>query len=168
MNAAIEAARAGEAGKGFAVVADQIRRLAEGSKTSVGRIQEVTNEILTVVNDLSTSSMKIMEFIDKKVLSDYENLVKDSERYNELSKVISDIVMDFSTISEELFASTQNMVQAINQISIAANEEASGAANIAQKSGVIANMAENVVNLASRSNEKSERLINLVKQFKII
>lgn len=167
MNAAIEAARAGEAGKGFAVVADQIRRLAEGSKTSVGRIQEVTNEILTVVNDLSTSSMKIMEFIDKKVLSDYENLVKDSERYNELSKVISDIVMDFSTISEELFASTQNMVQAINQISIAANEEASGAANIAQKSGVIANMAENVVNLASRSNEKSERLINLVKQFKI-
>ncbi|SHJ40779.1 methyl-accepting chemotaxis protein [Lutispora thermophila] len=167
LNAAIEAARAGEAGKGFAVVAEEIRKLAEGSKTSVSRIQEMTNEVLAVVNALSSSSMEIMEFIDKKVLNDYESVVQTSERYNELSMVINDIVTEFSSTSEELLASMQNMVEAITQISASSNEEAMGASNIAQKTAEIATMAKNVVNLASKSNEKSETLINLVKQFKI-
>lgn len=167
LNAAIEAARAGEAGKGFAVVAEEIRNLAEGSKTSVSRIQEVTDEILTVVGSLSSSSMEIMEFIDKKVLNDYEGLVETSEKYNELATVINDIVSDFSSTSEELLASIQNMVQAITQIAAAANEEATGAADIAEKTTVIAHMAENVVTLANKSNEKSESLITIVKQFKI-
>lgn len=167
LNAAIEAARAGEAGKGFAVVADEIRKLSESSKTSVSRIQEVTNEVIAVVNSLSSSSMEIMEFIDKKVLTDYEGVVQNSERYNELSVMINDIVTEFSSISEELLASVQNMVQAINQISTSANEEATGVSNIAEKTAMIVSMAENVVNLANESNEKSESLINLVKQFKI-
>jgi len=167
LNAAIEAARAGEAGKGFAVVADEIRKLAEGSKTSISRIQEVTKQVRSVVNDLSSSSMEIMEFIDKKVLQDYEGVVQISERYNELSLVINNIVTDFSSTSEELLAAIRNMVQAITQISSSANEEAMGATNIAQKAEEIVIMAENVVNLASKSNKKSEALINIVKQFKI-
>ena len=167
LNAAIEAARAGEAGRGFAVVADEIRKLAEGSKDSVVRIQEVTNEVLDVVNALSSSSMEIMEFIDKRVLNDYEGLVQTSENYNESSTVINDIVTEFSSTSEELLASMQNIVQAITQISTAANEEAMGATNIAQETQEIVKMAENVVNLASKANEKSEFLINLIQQFKI-
>jgi len=148
LNATIEAARAGEAGKGFAIVADEIRSLAESSKTSVSRIQKITNEVLEVVNALSSSSMEIMEFIDKKVLNDYENIVQNSQRYNELSMAINDIVTEFSSTSEELLASIHNMVQAINQISTSANEEAMGATNIAQKATEIVSMTENVVNLA--------------------
>lgn len=167
LNAAIEAARAGEAGRGFAVVAEEIRKLAESSKTSVSRIQDVTNEVLAVVNALSSSSMEIMEFIDKKVLNDYENLVQTSENYSELSMGINDIVTEFSSTSEQLLASMQNMVQAIAQISSSANEEAMGTANIAQKIAVIVSMTENIVNLANKSNEKSKSLIQLIKQFKI-
>lgn len=167
LNAAIEAARAGEAGRGFAVVAEEIRKLAEDSKTSVSRIQEVTHQVYSVVNDFSASSMEIMEFIDKKVMNDYEGLVQSSERYNELSVVINDIVMDFSSTSQELLASIQNMVMAISHITTASNEEAMGATNIAQRAETIVHMADNVVKLAAQSNEKSETLINLVRQFKI-
>ena len=37
LNAAIEAARAGENGRGFAVVAEEVRRLAEQSKSATGK-----------------------------------------------------------------------------------------------------------------------------------
>lgn len=50
LNAAIEAARAGEHGKGFAVVAEEVRQLAEQSKTSAGEISRIVNRITVDMN----------------------------------------------------------------------------------------------------------------------
>ncbi|WES33298.1 methyl-accepting chemotaxis protein [Ruminiclostridium papyrosolvens DSM 2782] len=167
LNAAIEAARAGEAGKGFAVVADEIRKLAEDSKNTVTRIQEVTKVILEAVNNLSASSSEILEFIDKQVLSDYENLVESSEQYSQNSSSINDMVTDFGATSEELLASVQNMVKAINVIAGASNEEAQGAANIAQEASAVTQMSNDVIKLSESANEKSNLLITTVSKFKI-
>ena len=54
LNAAIEAARAGEAGKGFAVVADEVRKLADSSKSSLNEIKQKVDQISGRVVKLSS------------------------------------------------------------------------------------------------------------------
>lgn len=167
LNAAIEAARAGEAGRGFAVVAEEIRKLAENSKNAVSRIQEVTKIIFEAVNDLSSSSGEILEFIDKRVLKDYDTLVNTSEQFSQSTVSISDMVTDFSSTSEELFAAMHNMVKAIEEITGASNDEAQGASNIAQEASVITQMSSDVIELAGSAKEKSDSLIKAVSVFRV-
>lgn len=45
LNASLEGARTGEAGKGFALVANEMRRLAENTKDSVGSIKVLVDDI---------------------------------------------------------------------------------------------------------------------------
>lgn len=167
LNAAIEAARAGEAGKGFAVVADEIRRLAESSKNTISRIQEVAGVILQAVNNLSDSSGVILTFIDQQVLKDYEVLVDTSEQYSQSSADINDMVMDYSASTQELFASMQSMVKAIEGITSASNEEAEGAYNIARETAAIASKSNEVIKLSETAKGMSEDLIRAVSVFRI-
>ncbi|WP_374703487.1 methyl-accepting chemotaxis protein [Bacillus sp. Marseille-P3661] len=52
LNSAIEAARAGEHGKGFAVVAQEVRKLAEQTKSSVADIQKLVDSSQHYTNDV--------------------------------------------------------------------------------------------------------------------
>lgn len=63
LNAAIEAARAGEHGKGFAVVANEVRTLAEQSKTTViatkSSEQAINNELEHIINIANQLEKKV-------------------------------------------------------------------------------------------------------------
>jgi len=167
LNAAIEASRAGEAGRGFAVVADEIRKLAEDSKKAVGEIQGVTKKVLGAVENLVSSSQQILSFIESTVISDYNNQVETSEQYSTDAAHIDDLVMDFSSTSEELLVSISNMLKAINEITISTNESAEGTSNIAIRAAEIMEKGVEVVKLSESSKRSSDNLKVYVSNFKI-
>lgn len=167
LNAAIEAARAGEAGKGFAVVADEIRKLAENSKDSVVQIQEVIKKVMASVNSLAESSDGLLNFVSGNVVNDYNSMLKATEQYDMDATSTNNMTMEFSSTSEELLASIQNMLRAIDEIGHAANEGAEGTTNIAQRSNGIVEKASILMEQVNLSQQSANNLSNLVAKFRL-
>ena len=85
LNAAIEAARAGEAGRGFAVVADEVRKLAENTKSaseSIGRVMQVLQgeaaKMLVdskEMHEIANSSQSVIGELEQRFAHVYESAV---------------------------------------------------------------------------------------------
>lgn len=116
LNASIEAARAGEAGRGFAVVADEISSLADNTKLAVDKIQKVTQTIVASVNNLAGNSKTLLDFMNDKVVADYENMINIAKQYEEDSVFYNDISSDLGASSEEMSANMSTIISNLSDI----------------------------------------------------
>jgi len=158
LNAAIEAARAGEAGRGFSVVADEIRKLAEQSKETVIQIQNITQKVTGSVENLSNSSNKLLVFMTDNVSNEYKSMLNVAEKYSEDASFVDNLVAEFSSTSEELLASVQNILQTIEQVAEASGEGASGTTNIADKIIHVNDKTNGIVEKAKESMKIANNL----------
>jgi methyl-accepting chemotaxis protein len=155
LNASIEAARAGEAGKGFAVVASEISTLADQSKQSADKINEI---VVRLIKDAS-ESVDVMKVLSENVVEQKQQLTAtqdDMEKMqvniasvadsasdiaDKVSNLRSDneglgqIIEDLSAISEENAASTEETNASVEELSATfqmINDDADGLNNLAQ------------------------------------
>ncbi len=167
LNAAIEAARAGEHGKGFSVVAEEIRKLADESKSIVSRLQSVTNQITVSVRDLAESSSSILSFVNEKVFADYALLIETSEQYSQDAMYYYDNSTDLSTTCEKLLTSIHNMVTAISEIAKASNVGSEDIGIIANKAQVIVERSSEAKDLTDNIKQGTDRMLEQALVFTI-
>jgi len=117
LNAAIEAARAGEAGKGFAVVASTIRELSDSTQETVDKIQAVADEVVDVMNFLSESSKKLLDFMNEQVIGDYTTMVNTAKQYKEDALLYNQIAMDLQKTSDQMGQNVKEISEAISNVS---------------------------------------------------
>ncbi|MDF2588077.1 MAG: methyl-accepting chemotaxis protein [Anaerocolumna sp.] len=167
LNASIESARAGEHGKGFAVVANEIRSLAEQSNNYVKEISNVVTEVQEAFHDLEYSSKEMLEFIDKRVRSDYELLVNTGENYGQDALFVNEFSQETAAMAEEMNASTEEIGSVLRSISNNMQSTTNSSEEILKSMNKSKQSIEQVSEMAQRQAEIAENLSNLVQVFKI-
>ena len=98
LNASIEAARAGEHGRGFAVVAEQIRTLADQSRESTERINQLVADLM----DKANVSVEITEKVSEAVSLQNEKIDQTKEIFTILNGEIGQVGSAIEGISSEV------------------------------------------------------------------
>lgn len=168
LNASIEAARAGEAGKGFAVVAEEIRELADNSRSTATSIQEIAQKVVCSVEKLAQRATEILEFVKADVTQDYNNFVVSSETYSRDAVRMADLMGDFSSQAENLLASIQQMSTSMESISDTVNHGMERISELAGDTEAFAETMDSVYSSATMNAEVAENLTKQISYFKEI
>jgi methyl-accepting chemotaxis protein len=119
LNAAVEAARAGEAGRGFAVVANEVRLLAENTKSAAGEIRQLSDETIN-------QSTETFNFI--------KQLLEEIERTTQLVQHIGTASIEQTAGTDQVNMALQNLNQVTQSNAASAEELAANSEELTQQS----------------------------------
>ncbi len=125
LNASVESVRAGENGKGFAVIATEIRKLADQSKKSVERI----NNLVVDINNAIYSTITVTNEGNNTAQLGSKITEKTANAFDGVTHAINNMLLNYQQIShsaQQQAIAIQQVVDAMNMINQSAKTTASG------------------------------------------
>lgn len=157
ISASIEATKAGDAGKGFAVVAEQIRVLAEDSKSTVYSISDTIENVVMAIESVLKDAENLLEFLDSQVLKDYETLVDASVQYHSDADWVCKSSVSISDSMEMVLDSIENIRKNVHDI-------ISATTNCAESKGMISDNMNDFTVITQEVKEQSAETQNSAEE----
>ena len=166
LNASIEAARAGEHGKGFAVVAEEVRKLAEQSNQEVLKVDQLIQEIMGHIQQVTSSTQDNTKYIEKGT----KTVRLTAQSLGNISAAVSHTVEEIIEISHAMTLEAEksdHVVQMIQQLtqSIQEIEETLNAITAAAQQTTAS--IDEVAYSSNETNQMAHTLEQHVKSFKL-
>ncbi len=171
LNASIEAARAGEEGKGFAVVASEVRKLSHRSAKAAKEIGALADESMvhaTAATETTSSSMEIIQEIQKKNMALLDTIREDSEQ--SLNNLNDQVNHDLRSIIDTVI----QIGDMVNDIDSASAEQALGIKEVNQAMGELDKLnnqnrdfVEELVSTTISMTENTNSMQQQINQFTI-
>lgn len=123
LNAAVEAARAGEYGRGFGVVAGEIRKLADQSRKSADKINNLVTDVQAAMNSavmVTDEGKKTAESSIELALDTAESFIGVKDAVNK----VFDNTSEISNAAKQQAVGIQEILAAVNALNLGAMDTA--------------------------------------------
>ena len=167
LNASIEAARAGESGRGFAVVASEVGSLAEQTAATVTNISAIIQQTNMAVDSMKKSLEQTREFLEKRVLLDYQEFGNISEKYNEDSLGMNQNMMAILNEVKELTENMKEIQVSVSGITERIEDATINIKDVASQNTDINQLTTHTCEAVSENRDLAEQLNSSISEFKL-
>ncbi|MFA5331177.1 MAG: methyl-accepting chemotaxis protein [Methanoregula sp.] len=163
LNAAIEAARAGEAGRGFAVVATEVKSLAQESRNSAERIEEMIATLKKSTQNATTAmgeSRAVVEQGGKMVTETLGAFNKIASAIDKVAKSASEVAaatQEQAATTEEVSASVNELGSLVEKTALEATDAAAASEESSAALDEITRMVKSVETIAEDATKANQR-----------
>lgn len=174
LNASIIAAQAGEHGRGFSVVADEIKELAERTKTSTQEIGDIIRALQHEVTQGTMAMQRCLEAVDDGVVlanqsgEILDTIVQSIQGARKMAASLADATVTQTKNSEQVHLATEQVTQKIDDLSTTATQQAEDSTHLAEMANILKDVTQHIELSANTQLQATDAIVNSIEEIQIL
>ncbi|MCK9579919.1 MAG: methyl-accepting chemotaxis protein [Methanoregula sp.] len=166
LNAAIEAARAGEHGRGFAVVASEVKSLAQESRQSAEKIEDMITQ-LNLASKKATDAMEGSRVLVQKGFQESEAALEAFRQIQIAAETVANSASEVAAATEEQAATIEEITASVHEVSGMVERTARESGDAAAATEESAAAIDEITRMIKTVNNTAVQAMEANKRFRV-